>query len=186
MSRFDITETPLAGVRIVTRKALEDSRGFLTRLFCADTFREAGIALPVVQINHTLTRQIGAVRGMHFQRPPHAEVKLVSCMRGRVFDVAVDLRRGSPTFLQWFGTELSAVNRSALLIPQGFAHGFQTLSEDCELIYLHSAAYEPTAEGAVGALDPRLGIAWPLEIGEMSPRDRGHPPIAEDFAGLEP
>jgi len=186
MSRFDFTDTPLAGTRVVTRKALEDARGFLCRLFCADGFREAGADLPVAQINHTLTRRRGSIRGLHFQRSPHAEVKLVSCLRGEVFDVAVDLRRGSPTFLRWFGTVLSADNRSALLIPEGCAHGFQTLTDDCELIYLHSAAYHPGAEGAVNALDPRLAIDWPLAVAEMSARDRDHPPIDDAFEGLAP
>lgn len=139
---------------------------------------------PIAQINHTLTRMKGAVRGMHYQRPPHVEVKVVSCLHGEVFDVAVDLRRGSPTFLQWHGVVLSAANRRSLLIPEGFAHGFQALREDCELIYLHTAPYRPEAEEALNAEDPRLGIGWPLPITELSERDRNHGWIKQDYQGI--
>jgi len=117
---------------------------------------------------------------------PHAETKVVSCLHGEVFDVAVDLRRNSPTFLQWYGAVLSAANQRSLLIPEGFAHGFQALTDDCELIYLHTAAYQPSAEGAVNANDPRLAIMWPLEISEMSERDRAHSLLAAEFEGFEP
>lgn len=140
--------------------------------------------MPVAQINQTLTRCEGAVRGMHYQLPPVAEVKLVTCLRGRVFDVAVDLRADSTTFLRWHGEILSPENRRALAIPQGFAHGFQALEVDCELLYLHSAPYRPEAERALNACDPRLGIDWPLPISDMSDRDRGHAMLTENFAGI--
>ena len=122
---------------------------------------------------------------MHFQLPPHAETKLVSCLRGEIFDVAVDLRKNSPTFLQCHGEVLSESNHRSLLIPEGFAHGFQALSDDCELIYLHTAAYEASAEGALNAIDQRLAIAWPMVITEISDRDRRHPMLAADFEGIE-
>lgn len=183
MSRFDFISTPLPDLILVQRKVIEDQRGFLSRFFCADEFREAGMSKPVVQINHTLTRVKGAVRGLHFQYPPHAETKLVSCLHGEVFDVAVDLRRDSPTFLQWHGVMLSAGNRQSLLIPEGFAHGFQALSEGCELIYLHTAAYQQKAEGGLNVADPKLGIAWPLNIAELSERDRNHKMIEQEFQG---
>lgn len=186
MARFDFTATGLVGLTVVGRKPIEDARGFFSRFWCAEELREAGWGKPIAQINHTLTRRRGAVRGMHFQHSPHAEAKLVSCLRGEVFDVAVDLRRGSPTFLRWHGEVLSAANHRSLLIPEGFAHGFQTLAEDCELLYLHSAPYQPGAEGAVNAADPRLGIAWPLPISEQSDRDRAHAMLAADFPGIEP
>lgn len=185
MGQLEVSVTPLAGLKIVQRRCIEDSRGYFSRFFCADELRDAGFRRSIAQINHTLTRHSGAVRGMHFQNPPHAETKMVSCLRGRVFDVAVDLRRGSPTFLSWHGEILSAENRKSLLIPEGFAHGFQTLSDDCELLYLHSAPYAPLAEGALNARDPRLSIDWPLPIGEMSERDRLHPNLASDFPGIE-
>ncbi|MBT9099534.1 dTDP-4-dehydrorhamnose 3,5-epimerase [Methylovulum psychrotolerans] len=184
MARFDFIRTPLAGLLIVQRKAIEDQRGFLSRFYCADEFREFGVVQAIAQINHTLTRTKGAVRGLHFQYPPHAESKLVSCLRGEIFDVAIDLRRNSPTFLHWHGVTLSAQNRQSLLIPEGFAHGFQTLTEDCELVYLHTASYHPEAEGALNAIDPRLNITWPLVISERSERDCNHTLIEQDFQGI--
>lgn len=184
MSRFDFIPTPLSGLVIVQRKAIEDERGFLSRFYCGNEFREAGIDRQIAQINHTLTRKKGAVRGLHFQYPPHAETKMVSCLKGEILDVAVDLRRDSPTFLHWHGEILSATNRKSLLIPEGFAHGFQTLTEDCELIYLHTAFYQPEAEGAINIADPRLGITWPLPVSELSARDCGHEFINENFQGI--
>jgi dTDP-4-dehydrorhamnose 3,5-epimerase len=184
MSRFDFTTTPLAGLTLVQRKVTEDHRGFLSRFYCANDFSEVGLNTPIAQINQTLTKAKGAVRGLHFQNPPHAEIKLVSCLQGEIFDVAVDLRQNSPTFLQWHGVVLSAQNRQSLLIPEGFAHGFQALSQDCELIYLHTADYHPEAEGALNVADPRLNIAWPLAITEISERDRNHKLIEQDFQGI--
>jgi dTDP-4-dehydrorhamnose 3,5-epimerase len=184
MVRFDFIPTPLAGLKLVQRKSIEDQRGFLSRFFCADEFREAGMDKPIAQMNHTLTRTKGSVRGMHFQNPPHAEIKLVSCLHGEIFDVAVDLRSDSPTFLHWHGAILSAQNRASLLIPEGFAHGFQTLTEDCELIYLHTASYHPESEGALNAADPRLGIAWPLAVTDISEKDWNHKLIEQDFQGI--
>lgn len=184
MSRFEFIPTPLTGLKLVQRKAIEDHRGFLSRFYCVEEFAEAGITKPIAQINHTLTRKKGAVRGLHFQHPPHVETKLVSCLRGEIWDMAVDLRRDSPTFLQWYGEILSAANRKSLLIPEGYAHGFQALTEDCELIYLHTAAYHPEAEGALNVTDPRLSISWPLPIDDLSERDRNHPFISSSFQGI--
>lgn len=184
MSRFDFIQTSLSGLKLVQRKALEDHRGFLSRLYCIKEFSEAGINKPIAQINHTLTRKKGAVRGLHFQHPPHAETKLVGCLKGEIWDVAVDLRKDSPTFLQWHGEILSADNRKSLLIPEGYAHGFQALTEDCELIYLHTTAYCPEAEGALNVADPKLKITWPLPIGDLSDRDRSHALIDQNFQGL--
>lgn len=185
MRRFEIAATPLPGVTVVERQLLGDERGYLARLFCSESLREAGWDGPVAQINHTFTARRGTVRGMHFQRPPHAEIKLVSCIRGTVFDVVVDLRAGSPTYLRWYGTELSAANRRALLVPMGCAHGFQTLTENCELVYVHSAPYIAASEGGVDALDPRLAIAWPEVVATRSARDESHPPITDSFQGIE-
>lgn len=183
-NRIAWAPTLLDGLVVVERPRLEDHRGFFSRFFCAETLMEAGFDLPVAQINHTFTRALGALRGLHYQHPPHAEVKMVSCLRGEVFDVAVDLRAGSPTFLRWHGEVLSAGNQRSLLIPRGFAHGFQALTDDCELLYLHSAAYAPAAEGAVNALDPMLAISWPLAIADMSERDCTHPMLDPDFKGI--
>lgn len=185
-SRFDIVETPIAGLRVVQRKPIGDSRGYLERLFCAEELHTLASGKPIVQINHTLTASRATVRGMHFQRPPYAEIKFVSCLHGEVFDVAVDLRDNSPTFLHWHAEVLSADNHKTLLLPQGFAHGFQTLSDDCEMLYFHTAAYAPEAEGGLNILDPRLAINWPLPVTGLSPRDAEHPLLNDDFAGLKP
>ena len=182
--RFASSPTLFGGLKRVERRRIEDARGFLSRLYCRDELAEIGLAEPIAQINHTLTRARGAVRGLHFQSPPHAEDKLVSCLRGEVFDVAVDLRAGSPTFLHWHAERLSADNGVALYIPKGFAHGFQTMTEDCELLYLHTAAYAPHAEGALNVLDPALAIDWPLPVADLSARDREHPFLAPSFTGI--
>ncbi|KAB7646300.1 dTDP-4-dehydrorhamnose 3,5-epimerase family protein [Polymorphobacter fuscus] len=184
MSRFQCIATPIEGVFVVERQRLGDSRGFLSRLFCAEELAQVGFTLPVAQINHTLTETSGTLRGLHFQHPPAAEDKLVSCLRGAVFDVAVDLRAGSPTFLHWHGVELSAENNRALMIPQGCAHGFQALVDGTELLYLHSRMYAPSAEGGLNPLDPRLAISWPLPATIMSPRDAGHQLVDAEFTGV--
>ena len=184
MSRFVVTDLPLAGLRLVERQVLGDSRGFLSRLFCAEEFSSAGWEKPIAQINHASTAKCGTVRGMHFQLPPQAEIKLISCLRGRVWDVAVDLRRGSDTFLQWHAEELSEDNCRALLIPEGFAHGFQTLTDGVELLYCHSAAYQPDAEGGLSPRDATLAIAWPMEISMISDKDTRHPTIDQSFTGI--
>lgn len=177
MSRFTVSNLPLAGLKLVERQRIGDSRGFLSRLFCAEELAAAGWVKPIAQINHTYTAMRGTVRGMHFQRPPHTEMKLVSCIRGEIWDVAVDVRAGSPTFLHWHAERLSADSGRALLIPEGFAHGFQTLTDDAELLYCHSAAYSAGAEAGLNPLDERLAITWPLPISELSARDAAHPLI---------
>ena len=184
MSRLTSSDTPLDGVKLFQRQRIGDHRGFLDRLFCADTLQAAGWRKPIAQINHTYTRQRGTVRGMHFQYPPHAEMKLVTCLRGAILDVAVDLRPGSPTFLSWHAEELSAENQRSLLIPEGFAHGFQTLSDDVEMLYCHSERYTPEAEGGLNPQDSRLAIAWPLPVSELSARDASHILIGNDFKGV--
>jgi dTDP-4-dehydrorhamnose 3,5-epimerase len=183
--RFSFSTTPLEGLTVVQRLPIADERGFLCRMFCTADFAAAGYDLAIAQINHTLTRARGSARGLHFQHPPYAETKVVSCIRGSVFDVAVDLRRGSPTFLHWHAEVLSSGNDRSLLIPEGFAHGFQALEEDCELLYLHTAPYHPAAEAALNILDPRLAIDWPLPVQDMSDRDRAHPDIAQDWNGID-
>ena len=182
--RFNFIKTPLVGLYRIDRKLIEDQRGFLGRFFCADEFKEIGFNRPIAQMNHTLTRQKGAVRGMHFQYPPRTESKIVTCIKGELLDVAVDIRKGSPTFLHWHAEVLSAQNHASLYIADGFAHGFQTLTEDCEMIYIHSEFYVPESEGAINALDPILSIDWPLEITEMSKRDQLHPMLDDRFEGL--
>jgi len=183
-NRFKFLPTPLEDLYVVERSPISDRRGVFCRLFCEEEFREAGFLKRIVQINHSYTVKKGAVRGLHFQYPPHAEVKIVSCIRGEVFDVAVDIRMGSSTFLKWHGEILSAWNNRSLLIPEGFAHGFQTLTEECELLYLHSSAYCAEAEGAIHVNDPRVGVSWPLPFTDISERDCGHAFLGPDFEGI--
>lgn len=185
MRRFTLANTPLAGLSLLTRRPIGDQRGYLERLFCRTELADRLEGRGIEQINYTLTAKAGTVRGMHFQYPPHAEMKLVTCLKGEVFDVAVDLRRHSPSFLCWHAERLSATNRRTLVIPEGFAHGFQALADDCEVLYLHTAAYHADAEGALNALDPRLGITWPLPVGDQSDRDQAHPFLDESFAGVD-
>ncbi|MBN9031671.1 MAG: dTDP-4-dehydrorhamnose 3,5-epimerase [Rhizobiales bacterium 63-7] len=182
--RFTVLETPMADLHLVERRRLGDERGFLTRLFCAEELAELGFDGPVAQINETGTDIAGTVRGMHYQLPPFAEVKLVTCVVGAVLDVAIDLRRGSPTFLQHFATELSADNTRSLLIPRGFAHGFQTLTQGVRMIYAHSAPYRVEAEAGLSAHDPALGIDWPLPPVNLSARDQNHPFLTSQFSGV--
>lgn len=184
--RFDLIDTPLAGLKVLQRKPLGDSRGHLERMFCAEELEPLLAGRRIVQINHTLTAARGTVRGLHFQYPPHAETKFVSCLRGEVFDVAVDLRRGSPTFLRWHGEILSAGNHRTLLIPEGYAHGFQTLCDDCELLYLHTAAHRADAEGGLNASDPNLAIQWPFPVQHQSARDTVHTLLDNNFSGITP
>ena len=185
MSRFVIEQTPIAGLQVIQRKPIGDERGYLERMFCSEELQSIIGSRQIVQINHTKTVKMGTVRGMHFQHPPHAEMKLVSCLRGEVFDVVVDLREGSPTFLKCHAEILSEDNNKTFAIPEGFAHGYQTLSDDCELIYFHTTAYQPEAEAGLNAFDERLAIKWPLLIAERSKRDQQHPALADDFAGIK-
>lgn len=174
-SRFEIIPTPLAGLHVLLRQPIGDQRGMLERMFCGSDLANLLDGRGIVQINRTSSVNPGTVRGMHFQNPPHSEMKFVSCLRGRVFDVAVDIRPYSPTRWQWHAELLSPESHRTLVIPEGFAHGFQTLTEDCEMLYLHTAAYHPSAESGLNPKDPSLDIEWPLEISEISPRDSSHP-----------
>jgi len=185
-NRFSSSQTPLAGLTLLVRKPMGDERGFLERLFCMSDLGELLAGRSIEQVNRTFTARRGAVRGLHFQNPPHAEMKFVTCLRGRVFDVAVDLRRGSRTFLQPHSEVLAEDNHKTLVIPEGFAHGFQTLTDECELLYFHTAAYQPSAEGGVNVRDPRLSISWPEPITELSARDSSFPMLTPDYGGIAP
>jgi len=185
MSRFEIHSLPLAGVYKIVRTLRGDERGFLSRMYCCEEFEKAGWDGSIAQINHTLTSEKGTVRGLHFQYPPYSEQKLVTCLHGEIWDVVVDVRQGSSTFLQWHGEKISAERGEAILIPTGFAHGFQTLTDDVELIYLHSVPYEPSSENGLNPDDPKLRIQWPLPFVNVSERDQGHPTIDDHFAGIK-
>lgn len=181
---MNITHTPISGVCVVENSAAQDSRGAFSRLFCERELQGVLVCRKIVQINLSLTTRVGAVRGLHYQNAPEAEMKIVRCLKGRVLDVAVDLRLGSPTFLQWTAVELSPCNRRAFVIPEGCAHGFQVLEQDSELLYLHTAFYTPEVEGAVRFNDPSVGIKWPLEPTDLSTRDSTHQLLDRDFRGI--
>ena len=179
-----ISRTPLQNAFVLEPEPFVDERGEFFRIFCQQELKQIGYQSRIVQINHSLTRQKGALRGMHFQYPPRAEIKIVKCLRGSVFDAIVDLRRGSPTFLQWHSVMLSGDNKKMLYIPEGFAHGFQTLGENCELLYFHTEFYSPEHEGGVRYDDPMINISWPLEITDISDRDMNHLLLSQDFEGI--
>lgn len=183
---MELRTTGIAGVMVASTTPFTDQRGSFARLFCTRELAPAFGARSIVQANLSRTASVGAVRGMHCQHPPSAEMKLVRCLRGRVWDVALDLRAGSPTFLHWHAEELSAANANMLIIPEGCAHGFQVLEADSELLYLHSAAYDPAAEAGFAHDDPRFSIAWPLAVTDLSERDRRHPRLTSQFTGIEP
>lgn len=185
MSRFVVTELDLPDLKGLTRKRVGDHRGYISRIFSKEELMVIGWSKPIAQINHAYTAKRGTVRGMHYQVPPHSEMKLVSCIRGEVWDVAVDLRAGSKTFLQWHAEVLSADNATALLIPEGFAHGFQALSDDVELLYCHSAQYVPSSEAGLNPLDPLLAISWPLVVTDLSVRDSRQQMLDNKYSGIE-
>ncbi len=158
---MELSATPLAGVMVITPARHGDARGFFSESWSAARMARAGLDLNFVQDNHSLSHQAGTVRGLHFQRPPAAQAKLVRCGRGALFDVAVDIRKGSPTYGRWTGTELSFDNGRQMLIPEGFLHGFMTLRPNTEIIYKCTEHYAPEHEGAVRFDDPDIGIDWP-------------------------
>ena len=160
---MQIEQTGLAGVLVLTPKRFGDARGFFCESWSADRMAAAGLHYEFVQDNHSLSEAVGTVRGLHFQAPPHAQAKLVRCGRGRLFDVAVDIRKGSPTYGQWTGVELSFENGKQLLVPRGFLHGFATLERDTEIIYKCDDTYAPECDGAVRFDDPDIGVEWGID-----------------------
>ena len=182
---LSVCHTRLAGVEVLRGKRIGDARGFLERLFCSEALSDVLQERRIMQINHTHTEGKGTVRGLHFQYPPASEMKFVHCLSGRIFDVAADLRANSSTCGQWHGEILSGDEPKTFVIPEGVAHGFQLLSETCDILYLHTAPYSPEAEGGLNACDERLAIDWPLPIGLRSERDRLLPSLGPEFAKVE-
>ncbi|MCP9749908.1 dTDP-4-dehydrorhamnose 3,5-epimerase [Ferruginibacter sp. HRS2-29] len=175
----------IAGLYTVSLKKLEDERGFFARTYCKNEFAKIGFNKEFVQFNHSFNKSKGTIRGMHFQVPPFAETKLIRCVQGAVYDVAVDLREGSPTFLQYAGIELNEENMLAVLIPEGFAHGFQVLKDNSALIYHHTEVYTPGADGGIRFDDPALAIQWPLDPLLVSQKDREYKLIDQNFKGIK-
>jgi dTDP-4-dehydrorhamnose 3,5-epimerase len=168
------TETPLVGAYLIDLEKRGDDRGFFARAFCEREFAAHGLVTRFVQINESLSAQRGTLRGMHYQLAPRAETKVVRCIRGALFDLILDLRRGSPTFGQSFGAELSAENRRMLYVPKGFAHGFVTLADDTGAFYLVDEFYAPELERGIRWDDPRFDLRWPVKPVVLSDKDRGH------------
>lgn len=165
--------TPIDGLFLVKAEPFKDHRGLFERLFCKDELAAHNLFKEIVQINHSITVSKGAIRGMHYQSPPFAETKIVKCLAGAVFDVAVDLRPDSPTYLNWHSEVLTPDNHNMFYIPEGFAHGFQVIEPQSELLYFHTAPYTKDAERGVRYDDPKIGIRWPLEVTHISERDSG-------------
>jgi len=183
VSQYILHPLPLAGLARIEHRSHEDARGAFSRLYCEDSLERFGAPFHIRQINRSLTRGRGSVRGLHYQAGPTPESKYITCLQGQVWDVVVDLRSHSPTFLQWHGELLQAGQASSLLVPAGFAHGFQALTDCAELLYLHSADYAPAHEGGLSVHDPRLAIEWPLPVINLSARDEQHPWLDERFTG---
>ena len=181
---MNIHATQLESLFVVETSPHIDSRGAFSRLYCEKELAEVIGQRHIVQINHSRTAEVGSVRGLHFQHPPHAEMKLVRCLKGRIWDVAVDLRNNSPTFLHWYAEELTPNNARMMAIPEGFAHGFQVIEPDSELLYLHTAFYKPGAEGGLRYNDPKLAIDWPLVVTDLSERDKSHFLMDSNFQGI--
>ena len=177
-------ETPLQGAYVIEIEKHEDERGFFARSWCAREFDAHGLDHHLVQCNVSFNRLKGTLRGLHYQIPPHAEVKLVRCTKGSLFDVVVDLRKDSPTFLNWFGVELSGTNHRMLYIPKLFAHGFQTVEDDTEIFYQMSEFYEPAAAKGIWWNDPRLAISWPPANRIISTKDQEYPNLDINSVGL--
>ncbi|MBA3663140.1 MAG: dTDP-4-dehydrorhamnose 3,5-epimerase [Bacteroidetes bacterium] len=174
----------LAGLYTIELNVLNDERGSFARTFCKKEFAQIGHTKEFVQLNQSWNTKKGTIRGMHFQQPPFREVKLIRCVRGAVSDTVVDIRKNSPTFLEHFTVELSEENRTMIYVPEGFAHGFQTLTDNADLVYHHTEYFVPNAEGGLRYNDPLLNIKWPLPVSEISERDKNHPLIDNNYKGI--
>jgi dTDP-4-dehydrorhamnose 3,5-epimerase len=180
-----IENTKIDGVKLIRSEPFRDERGFFNRIFCQKELSVIRPGMVIAQINHSMTKTKGTIRGMHFQYPPHGEMKIIRCVKGSIFDVAVDVRKNSPTFLQWHGEVLSADNMKALVVPEGCAHGFQSLEDDIEMVYMSTAFYCKEAEGAVRYDDPKIAIKWPVEVTVVSEKDAGQCLLKNEFEGIK-
>ena len=177
-------ETEIKGLIVIEVEPFQDHRGKFYRVYCKNELKKIEYNKELVQINQSLTNKKGTIRGMHFQYPPKAETKIIKCLKGSIFDVVIDLRNKSPTFLKWHSENLTADNMKMLYLPEGFAHGFQTLEDNSELLYFHTESYSPDYESGIRYDDPKIGIKWPLEIVDISERDRGFKLLDNNFKGL--
>lgn len=176
---MNFLKTPLEGSYLIKIEQIEDERGFFARSFCLNEFRAMGLEINIAQCNVSFTKRRGTLRGLHYQSAPHEETKLVRCINGSIWDVIVDLRRNSATFGQWYSVELSSSNRLALYIPEGFAHGFQTLIDNTEVEYYMSEYFHADFAKGINWRDPSLAISWPLNVTDISLRDQSFPMLVE-------
>ncbi len=174
-------ETKIKDLFIIEPEPFTDNRGMFYRLYCENELKEIGFTHSIVQINLSINLKKGTIRGMHFHYPPKTEIKIVKCLKGSIYDVVIDIRKDSPTFLKWHNEILSDENMRSLYIPEGLAHGFQTMEDNCEILYLHSKFYSSEYEGAIRYNDPKINVTWPLEVTEISERDKNHKLIDENF-----
>ena len=182
---MDIEHLKLFGLKLVRLKPRVDDRGSFTRLFCDSELKTILGKKRIKQINYSRTNLVGALRGMHYQLPPHSEIKFVQCLKGRVWDIVIDLRKGSETLFNWHSEDLGACDDKMLVIPEGFAHGFQALEPDSEVLYFHTVSHTPKSEGGVAYDDPQIGIEWPLEVTDLSIRDKYHEKLKSNFRGIK-
>jgi dTDP-4-dehydrorhamnose 3,5-epimerase len=180
-----IIETKFDNAFLIEPKLVEDNRGRFSRLFSVDDLKEHGIDFNIAQTNYSISRYKGIIRGMHYQAQPSAEIKLFKCLSGRVFDVIIDIRRGSPTFLEWQGVELDKFSNLMVYVPRGFAHGVQALEPETEILYFSSNPYSAENEGQIRWNDPRIGVHWPIDTPILSQKDSDAPLLDQDFRGIE-
>ncbi|MBD3212667.1 MAG: dTDP-4-dehydrorhamnose 3,5-epimerase [Candidatus Lokiarchaeota archaeon] len=182
---FSFKSTKLEGLYIVYPDPYEDQRGKFYRVYCENEFKKLNHTKTIVNVNFSTNIKKGTIRGMHFQYPPHSEIKIVKCVKGSIFDVAIDLRRNSPTFLKWHGELLTDNNMKMLYIPEGFAHGFQTIESDTKVLYFVTEFYNPKSEGGIHYDDKEVNINWPLEITKISEKDKNLPFYGENFVPID-
>lgn len=182
--KFEFTNTKIPNLLVGSRSKFKNNVGTFERLFCQNEFKNNNLLENIVQINKNFTNFSGTLRGLHFQFSPHAEEKVITCLKGSVYDVALDIRKDSPTFLSWHSEILSQSNNRFMYIPKGFAHGFLTLEDDCEILYFHSEFYSQKNEGGIRYDDPKIKIKWPHKIKYLSDRDKAHPYLEENFKGI--
>lgn len=185
MHKFNVIDEIFNGVKLIETKPICDDRGYFQRLFCSNELKEIGLSKNIVNINHSLTKQTGSIRGLHYQTQPFSEIKIVKCIKGSIYDVAVDIRKNSPTFLKYFATELTEKNNRMLYIPEGFAHGFQSLANDTEIIYFVTNYYSKEHESGLNPFDSNINIKWALECTNISEKDKNQKFINTNFIGID-
>lgn len=184
MNRFIIEKTKIDGLNILTTKPISDHRGFFQRVFCQQEFAEIGLDKNIVNVNNSLTKKAGSIRGLHYQTQPFAEIKIVKCIKGSILDVAVDIRKDSPTFLQYVAVELTDQNNKMLYIPEGFAHGFQSLTDNAEIVYFVTNYYSKEHDSGLNPLDPKISIRWAMDCTDISDKDKSSSFIDNSFIGI--